>query len=78
MALISSREYGKAISNRAATCPQCGAPTGGFVSPRRRAIGAGILATLVAVFLIFAWLDHQAESRMREAEQAARSRSEPG
>ena len=47
-----------------------GAPTGGFVSPRRRAIGAGILATLVALFLIAGWLDHQAGSRMREAEQA--------
>ena len=34
------------------------------------AIGAGILATLVALFLIAGWLDHQAGSRMREAEQA--------
>ena len=70
MALISGRECGKEISNKAATCPQCGSPTGGFVSPQRRAIGAGILATLVAIFLIFGWLDHQAESRTREAEQA--------
>ena len=31
--------------------------------------GAGILATLVAIFLIFGWLDYQAESRTREAEQ---------
>ena len=60
MAIIACKECGHQVSDKAASCPSCGAPIAGAVKPRGRAkrVVRGFLITSVAVGLIAAvlWL----------------------
>jgi hypothetical protein len=58
MAIIACKECGHQVSDKAASCPNCGAPIAVVVKPRRRAkrFIYGFLITSTALALIAAML----------------------
>lgn len=64
MALIKCGECGREVSDKAAACPQCGAPVAGpaptpiqlppFQPPQKKKSNVGCLTTIILLFIIFA------------------------